>query len=210
MNNTTDQCTRGSVLEEVLKTPFVKDILRDYLNNIDPATGSRMVKTILWQDPELVFSLAGAMPAVLNTLICAFCETSRQLSAFPPGLVDTLAAKVGADLDRETFQEGRAAWAGVIGGILKEHPALTDPGTLADMLGKGITAGAQSLQELHRKQPQLIEQFVARMVANVDRRAIDQAAAALLTAVLNQRLPVASWGLKQVVQRILKRMRVKR
>ena len=210
MHKNAQQPPRGSVLEEVLKTPFVKDILRDYLNNIDPATGSRMVKTILWQDPELVFSLAGAMPAVLNTLICAFSETGRQLSAFPPGLVDTLAAKVGADLDRETFQEGRAAWAGVIGGILKEHPALTDPGTLADMLGKGITAGAQSLQELHRKQPQLIEQFVARMVANVDRRAIDQAAAALLTAVLNQRLPIASWGLKQVGQRILKRLRPKR
>lgn len=210
MHKNAQQPPRGSVLEEALKTPFIKDILRDYLNNIDPATGSRTVKTILWQDPELLFSLAGAVPAVLNTLICAFGETGRQLSAFPPGLVNTLAAKVGADLDRETFQEGRAQWAALIGGILKEHPALTDPGALADMLGKGITAGAQRLDQLHRQQPQLIEQFIARIVANIDRRAIDQAAAALLTAVLNQRLPIASWGLKQVGQRIRSRLRGKR
>lgn len=202
--------TGESVLEEVLKTPFIKDILRDYLNNIDPATGSRTVRTLLWQDPEQVFSLAGAIPAMLNAFICAFSETGRQLSAFPPGLVNTLAAKVGADLDLETFQKGRAEWAGVIGGILKEHPTLTDPDTLADILGKGITAGAQRLQELHRQQPQLIEQFVARMLANVDRRAIEQAAAALLTAILNQRFPIASWGLKQIIQRIRFRLRGKR
>ncbi len=199
----------GSVVEELLKTPFIKDILRDALSGIDPDSGSRFVRTALWQDPELLFSLAGALPAMLNVLIQAFSETPRQLSAFAPELVDTLAAKVIADLDTKTLQEGLRAWIGFAGGILKEHPELRDSGIVAEALGRGITAGAQRIIRIQQEQPHIIEQHLARVMARVDRKIVGQASALLLTAILNQRLALAAWGAKQALRRIGRRLRGK-
>ena len=40
------------VLKELLKKPGFKEGVRTVLQNIDPESSRRLVRTILWQDPE--------------------------------------------------------------------------------------------------------------------------------------------------------------
>ena len=41
----------GSVLAEIIQTPLFKDMLNNYLSNIDPRKGPATAKVILWEDP---------------------------------------------------------------------------------------------------------------------------------------------------------------
>ena len=57
------------VLKELLKKPGFKENIRTVLQNIDPDSGRRLVRTLMWQDPEFFLGVLGAVPVVANTLI---------------------------------------------------------------------------------------------------------------------------------------------
>ena len=113
----------GGVFREILKTPLFKEILRDYLNNIDPQTGSSSVKTFLWEDPEVLLSTIGALPPIINSFIGAFSELGKQMSSkFPPQLLKNFIVSIWNDIDKEEFNAGLSAYGSIIKGILDESP----------------------------------------------------------------------------------------
>lgn len=94
------------ILGELLKKPVCKNTIRSVLNSIDPESARDLVKTLIWQDPELVLSLMGAAPSIINTMIKALDEIALQIEKFPPDLVQNFARAIVQDIDKETM--GRA------------------------------------------------------------------------------------------------------
>lgn len=92
------------ILAELLKKPGFKDNLRTFLKNLDPQASPEFVKTLLWQDPEVILGLMGALPALANIVICAFDELVTQVTEkYSPVLLNGLIESLLDELDHETL-----------------------------------------------------------------------------------------------------------
>ena len=80
MGNSTVMPAEGGVMKEVLSTPFVKDIIRNNLNSIKPDKSHPLVMALIWQDPEIILSILGTIPPVVNSCVGALAETGKQFN----------------------------------------------------------------------------------------------------------------------------------
>ncbi|HPV50307.1 MAG TPA: hypothetical protein PLB14_11405 [Smithellaceae bacterium] len=93
------------VLKELLKKPGFKENIRTVLQNIDPDSGRRLVRTLMWQDPEFFLGVLGAVPAVANTLIQCVDELLIQLNEkFSPQLLHDFMKSIVLSLDKDTLE----------------------------------------------------------------------------------------------------------
>ncbi|MFP3980021.1 MAG: hypothetical protein ACLFUY_01400 [Desulfobacterales bacterium] len=206
-----------SVLEEVLRTPFLKDILREVLSGIDPEKGARTVRTLMWEDPETMLALLGAVPAIVNFHIHAAAELGCQLNdKMPPQLLVPFVAGLFADIDTQTARKGMAAYKELAQAVIREadpglqsgfHDMLSSPG-LARSLAAGINRGAARLNRLEQRHPGTIRDFMTAVGSRTDKDAVNQAARHVTEAVLARRPPVftLAWrGLKIYIAGLFKR-----
>jgi len=92
------------ILKVLLKRPVVKNNIRAVLGNIDSDNARELARTILWEDPEIVLSLMGAVPALANVLIWFLDEVIFQVrEKFPPELLREFIGAVLQDVDREAI-----------------------------------------------------------------------------------------------------------
>jgi len=80
MENSAVMPAEGGVLKEVLSTPFVKDIIRSNLQNIKPHKSHPLVMALIWQDPEIILSILGSIPPVVNSCVGALAEVGNQVN----------------------------------------------------------------------------------------------------------------------------------
>ncbi len=93
------------VLKELLKKPGFKEGVRTVLQNIDPESSRRLVRTILWQDPEFFLGVLGAVPSIANSLIQCVDELLIQLNEkFSPQLLHDYMKSIVLSLDKETLE----------------------------------------------------------------------------------------------------------
>jgi len=93
------------VLKELLKKPGFKEGTRTVLQNIDPESSRRLVRTMLWQDPEFFLGLLGAVPSIANSLIQCVDELLIQLNEkFSPQLLHDYMKSIVLSLDKETLE----------------------------------------------------------------------------------------------------------
>jgi len=93
------------VLKELLKKPGFKENVRTVLQNIDPDSGRRLIRTLMWQDPEFFLGLLGAVPALANTLVQCVDELFIQLNEkFSPQLLHDFLKALVLALDRKTLE----------------------------------------------------------------------------------------------------------
>jgi len=207
----------GGILKEILRTPLFKDILRDYLSNIDPKNGPSMVKTLVWEDPEVILSVMGALPAIINWVIGALSELGKQITgAFPPQLLKGFIVSIVDDIDTNTLKDGLSAYGTLIKGILDESPelgvavidAIKGPGVKA--AGEGITSALRYINKIQREDPKLIGDIISGVISNVDKEEFSQASMSLINTVLDQKLPLVSWGMRMIGGRIRGKFKSKR
>ncbi len=207
----------GGILKEILRTPLFKDILRDYLNNIDPKGGPVFVKTLVWEDPEVILSVMGALPAIINWVIGAISELAKQVGpAFPPQLLKSFIVNIGDDIDTDTLKDGLSAYGTLVKGVLDESPelgsalinAIKGPGVKA--AGKGITSASRYINKIQREDPNLIGDIISGVISNIDEREFTKASMGLVNAVLDQKLPLVSWAWRLTSGRIRYKFRNKR
>lgn len=94
--------TKADVLGEVLGKTAFKESLRLFLKDIDPEHGPLFVRTLLERDIEVPLAVAGALPAIANSLIKAACELIVQVrEKFPAPLLAGFVESLLADIDKD-------------------------------------------------------------------------------------------------------------
>ncbi len=93
------------VLKELLKKPGFKEGVRTVLQNIDPDSSRRLVRTMMWQDPEFFLGLLGAVPSIVNSLAQGTDEMLTQLNEkFSPQLLHDFMKSIFLSLDKDTLE----------------------------------------------------------------------------------------------------------
>lgn len=93
------------VLKELLKKPGFKEGVRTILQNIDPDSSRRLVRTMMWQDPEFFLGVLGAVPSVVNSLIQGVDEVLIQLNEkFSPQLLHDFMKPLILSIDKKTME----------------------------------------------------------------------------------------------------------
>lgn len=100
------------ILRQLIRTPKFKETIIILLKAIDPPAARRLVRTLFWQDPGLLMSVLGTLPAMINTVSEALAETAEQMNSMPTPLLQDLLHRIVEGLDGKTL--GEAA-----GGLVK-------------------------------------------------------------------------------------------
>jgi len=212
MSHDTANKTRGGILKQILKTPVYKDIIRLNLNEMNPKTGSSLVKTLVSEDPEVFLSLASAFPVFINTLISASGELAVQLrKMYPPEMLKNYLIALVEDIDRQAMSECSAAWSDLVSDLWKASSdiRLQAKKTIFTS-GPKVTAGAinqaaRTINAIIRDDPDALSNFVAEVFRQADKSEISRATMSIAEAFLDRKWHLASWGMELVRKRIRKR-----
>lgn len=151
------------VLRQVLTTPVFRDILRVHVSEGGQGAGGDLLRTVLREDPELLFGAASATPQLVNTVIESLVALGQELSAHPPALLDAYVAAVVAEIDAGTLAELPRVWAPTLARAL--------PGVV-NLLSDALAGSADALGAL---EPAQREQVLAGWVQDVDPQRLGEA-----------------------------------
>ena len=210
MEKTMSDTSTNSVLKEVLKTPFIKTILRNNIRAIGHKNGRPFIKTLLWQDPEFILGVLGGLPGVINPIMGAIAEMLEQVQAkFSPGLLKGFSMSILDEINMDPLGQGLRAISELVKGIADESPEIRgmvlDKGPVA--IANGINAGTKKINEIGKNDPTLIGDFVCGITSNLDKKALSGATILIADAFLDQGiLPLVPWTARLVTGRIKKRL----
>jgi len=188
----------AGVLAEILRTAFVKDILREMLTAVDPEKGTAAARALLWEDMETGFAVLGALPPVINFYLNLVSELGLQLSdKIPPRLFMDFMAGVFEEIDGQALRRGLRAWQELGQRLIQEgdidpaavaHDWLTRPAT-TQTVAAGLNQGLAWINRLEQSQPGTLRACLAGVAAGTDRDELNRAVRHLAEAVLDQRPP---------------------
>ena len=192
----------GSVIKEILDTPFVKEMLWNFLVDINPKNGAKLVRDLIWEDVGVMLSLVDGLPAIINYLTGALSELVVQAEEkFPPAMLLAVIQGLKEQLDSEPLKQAGVAGMRLAQSLIKESG--TDMPAAA---GKSITALARSINSMHAQDPARIPAVVATVMANIDSQELSRMTGTILNAVLDQRPPLISWAARVVGGRVRERV----
>jgi len=213
-NNTTNK-TPGGILKQILKTPVYKDILRVNLNEMNPKTGSSLVKTLVSEDPEVFLSITSTLPTCINALTGAVGELAVQLgNMYPPELLKSFLISLAEDIDKKAISECSAAWSNLLSSLweastdvrLEAKKTILTSGP--KVIAGGLNTAARSLNAILRDDPDTLSTFVSEVLREADKNEIKQATLSLAEAFLDQKWNLVSWALQLTRSRIRKRFNI--
>jgi hypothetical protein len=199
----------GSVLAEIIRTPLFKDMLNNYLSEIDPKRGSATAKVILWEDPQLVLSLLASIPVMVSWIVAFLGELGNQTSdKFSPQLVKGYMTSMWEDIDKDAMEECLKTYGRLIKGLLDESPEFQRAvleamkGPVAIGTGKGINSAVKYVNDINRQDPMFLKKVFSGVMSTIDGKEFAEASTSLVNAALDQNPPVVSWGWRLVKMRI--------
>jgi hypothetical protein len=93
------------VFQELLKKPGFKEGIRTVLQNIDSESSRKLVRTMMWQDPEFFLGLLGAVPSIANVLIQSLDELLIQLNEkFSSQLLHDFMKSLVLSIDKKSLE----------------------------------------------------------------------------------------------------------
>jgi hypothetical protein len=96
------------IVKVLLKRPAFKENIRSLLNSVDPDNARELARTILWEDPEIILSLMGAVPSLANSMIRFLDEIILQVrEKFPPELLHEFLGEIMREFDGEAIRSVR-------------------------------------------------------------------------------------------------------
>ncbi len=208
---------QGGILQELLRTPVVKDILRSGLTSVRHADGRSAVRTVMGQDPEVFLGLAAAVPSAVNLLIRSMAELGRQMNTrYSPEILTAFMESLAGEIDADSLEECKTVWKDLLASLWAASPdsrrALLDailsrgPGIGA----QGINGLSRSINALERDRPGSISAFLSQTLAQIDRDEWSRASQRLAGALLDQKWGVISWSWLLLKGRVRKRFRGER
>jgi hypothetical protein len=212
MENSAVMPAEGGVLKEVLSTPFVKDIIRSNLQNIKPDKSHPLVMALIWQDPEIILSLLGSIPPVVNSCVGALAEVGNQVNEkLSPELIRDYFGSILNDIDTEEFKALAEAYTTMMKNLWEVSPELREALGNAitkdapPLIGKGINSATSFINEVNKSDPRVVSKFVSDVVANIDGDEFRDATHTIVNAVLDQKLHLFSWTWQLIRKRMKRR-----
>jgi hypothetical protein len=212
MENSAVMPAKGGVLKEVLSTPFVKDIIRSSLQSRKPDKSHPLVVALIWQDPEVILSILGSLPPIVNSCVGALAETGNQLNEkFSPELLRDYLGSIINDIDADEFKALVEAYATMIKNLWEVSPELREAVSktitqeVPPLIGQGINSATRFINDISKEDPRLISRFVSDVVANTNGSEFWDATHTIVNAVLDQKLPLVSWAWQLLRKRMKRR-----
>lgn len=212
MENSAVMPAGDGVMKEMLSTPFVKDIIRNNLQNIKTDKTHPLVNTLIWQDPEVILSVLGSIPPVVNSCTGALAEAGKQINEkFSPELLRDYVASILNDIDADEWKALAEAYVTLGKNLWEVSPefrealgkAITEEAP--PLIGKGISSACRFVNEVSREDPNVVSKFVSGVVANIDGEEFKNATHTIVNAFLDQKLHLFSWTWQLLRKRMKKR-----
>ncbi|MCX5849837.1 MAG: hypothetical protein NTW65_10350 [Deltaproteobacteria bacterium] len=212
MENSAVMPAEGGVLKEVLGTPFVKDIIRSSLKSRKPDKSHPLINALIWQDPEIILSVLGSIPPVVNSCVGALAEVGNQVNEkLSPELIKEYFASILKDIDTDEFKALAEAYTTLIKNLWEVSPELRD--VLAEavtddappLIGKGINLAAHFVNEVNKNDPRLVSKFVSDVIENIDGAEFRDATHTIVNAFLDQKFHLISWTWQLLKKRMKRR-----
>ncbi len=212
MENNAVMPAEGGVMKEVLSTPFVKDLIRSNLQNIKPDKTHPVVNALIWQDPEVILSVLGSIPAVVNSCTGALAEAGKQINEkFSPVLLRDYVGSILKDIDTEEVKALVDAYIALGKNLWEASPefremvgkALTQDAP--PLIGQGISSACRFVNDVSREDPQVVSRFVSDVAANIDGNEFKDATHTIVNAFLDQKLHLISWTWQLIRKRLKRR-----
>jgi hypothetical protein len=212
MENNAVMPAEGGVMKEVLSTPFVKDLIRSNLQNIKPDKTHPVVNALIWQDPEIILSVLGSIPAVVNSCTGALAEAGKQINEkFSPVLLRDYVGSILKDIDTEEVKALVDAYVALGKNLWEASPefremvgkALTQDAP--PLIGQGISSVCRFVNDVSREDPQVVSRFVSDVAANINGNEFKDATHTIVNAFLDQKLHLFSWTWQLIRKRIKRR-----
>lgn len=203
---------RSGFLKGLMRSPLFKDILRTNLNEMDPRTGSSLVKTLMGEDPEVFFGLISSLPTFINILIRASTEFAIQLKdKYPPEMLKSFLMSLAEDIDKDAARQCGKAWMELLSSLWGASPELRQAAT-GFILSSGPKIKAGAINSLARfvnavthNNPHTFSTFIASVLRNIDGPEVSKATLTLTGAFLDQKWHLTSWAWQLVKGRVRKR-----
>jgi len=212
MENSAVMPAKGGVLKEVLSTPFVKDIIRSSLQSRKPDKSHPLVVALVWQDPEVILSILGSIPPIVNSCVGALAETGNQLNEkFSPELLRDYLGSIINDIDTDEFKALAEAYTTMLKNLWEVSPELREAVSKTitqeapPLIGQGINSATRFINEVSKRDPRLVNKFVSDVVANIDGDEFRDATHTIVNAVLDQKLHLFSWAWQLIRKRMKRR-----
>ena len=212
MENNAVMPAEGGVMKEVLSTPFVKDIIRNNLQNIKPDKTHPVVNALIWQEPEIILSILGSIPAVVNSCVGALGETGRQINEkFSPRLLSDYVGSILKDIDTDELKALVDAYVEMGKNLWEASPefreavgkAITDDAP--PLIGRGISSACRVVNEISKNDPRAVSKFLSDVSDNIEGNALRDATHTIVNAVLDQKLYLFSWTWQLLKKRFSRR-----
>ncbi len=189
----------GSLLGEILRTPFLKQILRELLNGIEPEKGAEAARTIIWEDPETTAALLASFPAVINFCIHAAGEIGVQVNdKIPPRLILIYASELFSEIDRDAAEKGLQSFKNLALGLAEEAGSGPAEAAAAHSLAACINRALAEVNRLEQQNPGALKNFMNEAALRIDKDEAGRAFRHITDAFLDQRPPVFSLAWRAV------------
>jgi hypothetical protein len=191
---------KSSVIKEILATPFVKDLIRANLKSAAIESDPSLVRTLLWEDPEVSLSVLSTLPHLVNRCTGALSEAGREIDEkFSPELLQRYLTAMSNDINTDNITAGAKVWGKIITNLWDASPEFRK--TAADnlsqnlprILGTGITSAARFINEIDRQKPLAVSRFLSNTLDNMDAKEVEGAARILFNALLDHKSRFLSW-----------------
>jgi hypothetical protein len=200
----------SGVIKELIKRPFIKGMIRRRLKEITPEEARSLVKTILWQDIEVVFGFMGALPSFINAAAAALGTLAHELNTrVSPEMSRGFARSLIQDIDTAIIKDSAQEMAALSSSIFEASPELKNfmidkaPGVIAS----GMNSATAGINKLCKENPELLDSFVKSLICGLDKQALNEATLNITEAFLDTRPGLAGWTLKLLKRRASKRFR---
>jgi len=212
MENNAVMPAEGGVMKEVLSTPFVKDIIRNNLQNIKPDKTHPVVNALIWQEQEIILSILGSIPPVVNSCVGALGETGRQINEkFSPRLLSDYVGSILKDIDTDELKALVDAYVEMGKNLWEASPefreavgkAITDDAP--PLIGRGISSACRVVNEISKNDPRAVSKFLSDVSDNIEGNALRDATHTIVNAVLDQKLYLFSWTWQLLKKRFSRR-----
>ncbi len=200
----------SGLIMELIKKPLVKGMLRTHLKEITPETARSLVRSILWQDIEVVFGILGSLPSCINSLAAALGTLAGEINEkVRPELAKGFISSIIKDIDPAGLKDSARAVSILISNMIQASPELKasfiekGPGVIAG----GINAATTKVNDICRQDPALIRDFTAAVIEDLDRHALNEATLNLAEVFLDRQPGLVAWSCTLFKRRVAKRLK---
>ncbi|MBN2159445.1 MAG: hypothetical protein JW807_08615 [Spirochaetes bacterium] len=187
-----DAPQRGSIVKEVLATPFVKEMIRESLNSARASSSPGMMRHFMWQDMDFFFSIVASLPLLVNSIFSALAELGSQLDdKIGPGMLKDYIGEMADDFNINEISRTLEVYGRIVTRLM-EHDDVREAvmnsvrDTLAASLGRGVNTSMKAVNRAQEHDPAFIGGTIDSITRGIDGNEAGRALMEIVNAALDR------------------------